>query len=215
MDGNRRYARAKGLTVIEGHKAGYEKLKEFLDWSRTRDVKHVAAYAFSTENWHRAPEEITSLMGLFQFVLDHETESLIREKVRVRFVGDRSRLDTNMNERMQGMEEKTSHAYEITLHLLLSYGGRAEIVEAVRHAIQSAQVTVTEDSFAKLLWTKDMPDPELIIRPGGQKRLSNFLTWQSVYSELFFTDTLWPDFNEQEFDAILEAYAERERRHGR
>lgn len=214
LDGNRRWARTHGMLVPEGHRAGYERLKDVLTWSREAGVAHVVAYAFSTENWQRPEEEVGALMTLFTFVLEHEIDALVRERVRVRIVGNRSRFSEKLQQLMARAEEATAESYGITLHLLLSYGGRAEIVAAAQ-ALATAGVPITEESFAAQLWTGDMPDPDLVIRTGGEQRLSNFLPWQTVYSELFFTDTLWPDFSHEEFTGILESFSARERRHGK
>ena len=215
MDGNRRWAKARGLPVFEGHQEGYKKLQEFGRWAREAGIKHFVAYAFSTENWQRSEEEVSYLIKLFRSVLENEMEKMIQERVRVRFVGDRSRFDPGTQELMEKVEKKTAEAYEITLHLLMSYGGRAEILAATNALLAEGAEAVSETQFAEKLWSYPMPDPDLVIRTGGQMRLSNFLAWQSIYSELFFVNTLWPDFSKEEFDAILAEFAARERRHGR
>ncbi|MFZ2500947.1 MAG: polyprenyl diphosphate synthase [Minisyncoccia bacterium] len=215
MDGNRRWARARNVSVFEGHTEGYKKLKELLRWAHEAKIAHVVAYAFSTENWQRAEEEVGYLMKLFRSILENEAKSMIAERVRVRFVGDRSRFSKDMQAMMLSFEEATASEYDATLHLLMSYGGRAEIVATTNALLSEGVKVVTEESFAQKLLSQDMPDPDLIIRTGGERRLSNFLPWQSVYSELFFIDTLWPDFSREEFDAILAEFASRERRHGK
>jgi undecaprenyl diphosphate synthase len=214
MDGNRRWARMHDTSVSEGHNEGYKKLQEVVRWSRDAGIPHVVAYAFSTENWQRSEDEVGYLMKLFRSVLESETKKMIEERVRVLFVGDRSRFTEGMQKMMEDMEKTTAMTYDITLHLLMSYGGRAEILAAV-NALTGEETPVTEDSFAQKLWSHPMPDPDLIIRTGGEKRLSGFLPWQSVYSELFFSDSLWPDFTEEEFKAILAEFATRERRRGK
>jgi undecaprenyl diphosphate synthase len=215
MDGNRRWARAFGKTVADGHGEGYKKLQEVMRWARESGIPHVVAYAFSTENWQRSEEEVGYLMKLFRTILEKETEKMVEERIRVRFVGDRSRFSEDMQHMMEMMETATAAAYDVTLHLLMSYGGRAEIVAAANALVAEQTIPATEDSFEKKLWSHPMPDPDLIIRTGGEKRLSNFLPWQSVYSELFFVDTLWPDFTKQEFNSILVEFAGRERRRGK
>lgn len=215
MDGNRRWAKAHDRPIFDGHSEGYKKLEEVIRWAREAGVPNVVAYAFSTENWHRPEDEVGYLMKLFRSVLENETAKMVKERVRVRFVGDRSRFDADMQMMMEKMEQETAVNYNITLHLAMSYGGRAEILAAANALLAKEASEVTENAFEHNLWSYPMPDPDIIIRTGGEKRLSGFLPWQSVYSELFFTDTLWPDFSTEEFDAILAQYATRERRHGK
>ena len=215
MDGNRRWAKAKGLSTFEGHRQGYEKLKDVVKWAHGAGVRHVIVFAFSTENWHRSQEEVAYLMGLFKFVLTSELETFKKEGVRVRSVGQREKLSTELQELLKNAEEITVDCPGPTLHLAISYGGRAEIVSAVNEIISSRVSKISEAEFSNFLWTKDMPDPDLIIRTSGERRLSGFLPWQGVYSELFFTKTLWPDFSEQEFKEILAEFSARERRKGR
>ncbi len=215
MDGNRRWARAQGKTSIDGHGEGYKKLQEVVRWARESGIPHVAVYTFSTENWHRPEEEVGYLLRLFRSILENETAKMVAERVRVRFVGDRSRFSADMQKMMGTMEANTAIAYDLTLYLLMSYGGRAEILAAANALLAGKTTGIDEDAFAQNLWSQDMPDPDLIIRTGGEKRLSNFLPWQSVYSELFFIDTLWPAFTKEEFNSILIEFAGRERRRGK
>lgn len=215
MDGNRRWAAAREVSVFDGHTAGYSKLKEVLRWAHAARVSDIVAYAFSTENWKRPEREVGYLMQLFRSILENEAGWMADEKVRVRFVGDRARFSLDLQRLMSEMEATTAGSYEITLHLLMSYSGRAEIVAAVNKLLAESSGPVTETSFAQALWSVPMPDPDLIIRTGGERRLSNFLSWQSVYSELFFVDSFWPDFSKEEFDAALAEFATRERRHGK
>ena len=213
LDGNRRWAKANGLSQLEGHRAGSEALQKAVQLMRSRAVKHLIVYAFSTENWNRDPKEVSYLLNLFSEYLHTKLRELVGEGVRVRFVGQRERFSPVLQEAMHNMEKESAGNDAITLWICLSYGGRAEIVAAARATGEEGEIT--EESLARNLWTKDMPDPDLIIRTGGEKRLSNFLPWQSVYSELFFTNTKWPDFSEKEFDSILAEFGERERRHGK
>lgn len=215
MDGNRRWAREQGLSTYEGHKKGFDKLKEVVEWAREANIKHLVMYAFSTENWNRSEEEVGYLMGIFQQILEHEVKKMVERRVRVRFVGDLSRFNTNLQKLMSDTEAKSAAEYDITLHLAMSYGGRAEIVAAANLFLKEGATSVSEEDFEKKLWSKDMPDPDLIVRTGGEKRLSNFLPWQSIYSELFFTDTKWPAFSREEFHSILEEFSTRERRRGK
>jgi undecaprenyl diphosphate synthase len=215
MDGNRRWARAQGKLAAEGHTEGYNKLEEVMRWAREADIPHVVVYGFSTENWERSENEINHLIKLLRFFLEKEMKRVVKNHVRVRFIGDRSRFSADIQTMMEAMESATATSYEVTLHLLLSYGGRAEIVSAVNALLKERTPNVSEDAFIQKLWSYPMPDPDLIIRTGGEKRLSNFLPWQSIYSELFFSDTLWPDFSKEEFNSILTEFASRERRRGK
>lgn len=215
MDGNRRWASAQSKPVFEGHTEGYKNLQNVLGWARDAGIPHVVAYAFSTENWQRSEEEVGYLMKLFRSILENETKKMVEERVRIRFVGDWSRFDEDLQKMMKEMETTTAENYKVTLHLLMSYGGRAEIMAAANALLEEEAAIASEDAFTKNLWSYPMPDPDLIIRTGGEKRLSGFLPWQSVYSELFFVDTLWPEFSREEFDIILSEFAARERRHGK
>jgi undecaprenyl diphosphate synthase len=218
MDGNRRWARKRGLPTLEGHRRGYQKLKEVADWCRAAGIKHVIVYAFSTENWNRSAEEVSYLMDLFNDMIFKELEWLKKEDARVHFVGQRERFDPKLQKGMDDLERETKDG-TYNLYVALSYGGRAEILHAVKKAVSEKGVegvkNMTEDDFARFLWTGDMPDPDIIIRTSGEHRLSGFLAWQSVYSELFFTDTQWPAFTEEEFRDIIKAYGERDRRKGK
>jgi len=217
MDGNRRWAKAKGLPVFEGHRAGYERLKEVLRWSKEAGVKNVTVFAFSTENWKRAEDEVGYLMELMRFVFRSEMETLRKERVRVLFAGDLSKLPADLQKDCGRVKKETSADSEITLTLCVSYGGRDEILRAARRLLSEACApeSVTEEKFASMLDTAGTPDPDLIIRTSGEQRVSGFLPWQSVYSELFFTDTLWPDFSKEEYFGILKKFGERNRRHGK
>lgn len=215
MDGNRRWARARNKPVFEGHNEGYKKLQEVIKWAREAGVEHVVAYAFSTENWKRSEEEVSGLMKLLRFVLANETKKMIDEKVRVVFVGDRARFDKDIQDGMLKMESETKKDFDITLHIAMSYGGRAEILSATNELLAEGAKNVTEEEFSKKLWSYPMPDPDILIRTGGEQRLSGFLPWQSVYSELFFVDAWWPEFQEEEFKNIIEKFASRERRMGK
>lgn len=213
MDGNRRWAKGKGLPKLEGHRAGVKTLKEAARFARDRGVKHLALYAFSTENWNREPVEVSYLLDLFRETIQNEVEELRKEGIQTRFVGQKERFSTDMRQAMDAVEKENPETHALTLWICLSYGGRAEILAAAQAAANEGEIT--ESSLARHLWTAQMPEPDLIIRTGGEKRLSNFLTWQSIYSELFFTDTFWPDFSKEEFGSILEEFAQRERRRGK
>lgn len=217
MDGNRRWAKRRGKSAIFGHKKGYAKLKEFVVWARNEGIKHLIVYAFSTENWNRDRTEVSQLMKLLSLVVKTEQKSLKKEGVRIRFIGELAKFSPEIQKNIAKMEEATGNEKNINLYMAISYGGRAEILSAVKKMLSEKKnpAELSEESFSKAMWTAGMPDPDLIIRPGGEQRLSNFLPWQSVYSELYFTKTLWPNLTKKEFAGIIKNYAKRERRNGR
>src|SRR3989338_2375675 len=214
MDGNRRWAKAKGLPPLEGHRAGYKKLREVMEWCKLGGIKNGIVYAFSTENWNRSQGEVEYLLQLFRSMIDDFVKGARANDIRIVFLGERRRFPEDIRESMVQAEKETTRCRAFTLGIALSYGGRSEIVDAVHRVPKEKRETITEEEFSKLLWTEDIPDPDIIIRTGGEKRLSNFLPWQSVYSELFFVETLWPDFSHEEFEQVLTGYAARERRFG-
>jgi len=213
LDGNRRWAKGRGLPKLEGHRIGLQKIKEAARFVAKRGVSHLALYMFSTENWNREATEVSYLMDLFRELVRKEIKELGEANIRVRFVGQRERFSPDLQVSMKEVEAETASNTGLTLWCCLSYGGRAEIVAAAQAAAEAG--AITEESISEHLWASGMPDPDIIIRTSGEKRLSGFLTWQSVYSELFFIDAFWPDFSEEIFDSILAEYAERERRHGK
>lgn len=213
LDGNRRWAKEKGLPALEGHRAGIEALKEAVRSAAEKGIRHVAVFAFSTENWRREPAEVAYLMELFMEMAGKHAGELAREGARTRFAGQRERFSPELQKSMDAIERDTAHNGKITLWVCLSYGGRAEIVEAAR-AVAAGGGEITEESLRAHFWSAQMPDPDIIIRTGGEKRLSGFLLWQSAYSELFFVDKHWPDFAGEDLEAVLKEYAARERRMG-
>ena len=215
MDGNRRWAKAKGLPSMAGHKEGFERLKSVARWARNLGIEQLTVYAFSTENWNRAKEEVRYLTDeLLEHALTTGLEELIEEGGCIRFIGERERFSQRFQDLMSGMEERTRDNEAGMLIIALSYGGRAEILSAVgRLIIEGA--SVSEETLHARMWSAGLQDPDLIIRTGGEERLSNFLTWQSVYSELHFTKTLWPDFSEEEFRTICKSVESRDRRMGK
>lgn len=223
MDGNRRWARAQGLPTLEGHRKGGDVLTESMRWVRDAGIPHAVYYTFSTENWNRSEEEVTYLMDLFRDWLqkvedrldERRSDGKREEPIRVRIVGRRDDFASDIQEQMDQLEQKSSEreGARTTIWLALSYGGRAEIVAGVNEAVKRGQ-EVNEEDFEKLLWTAEIPDPDLIVRTGGEQRLSNFMTWRSVYSELLFLDTHWPALTKADFDDILREYETRERRKG-
>jgi undecaprenyl diphosphate synthase len=216
MDGNRRWAQKQGVSSFEGHAQGYGALKEMIEAVYEAHIPHMVCYAFSTENWNRSKEEVEYLMKLLgQGIAEFPTMSRKEGKhIRVRIIGERDRLSPELQRSIAEAENDKDDEVALTVWIALSYGGRAEIVDAVNRAI-SIGAPVTEETFATLLWTGEMPDPDIIIRTSGEKRISNFLLWKSAYSEFFFIDTLWPDFGKTEFQSILEQYAKRVRRIGK
>lgn len=224
VDGNRRFARAKGLSSTnEGHNAGSEKLEDFLDWCRKLDIKIVTLYGFSTENFRRSSEEVDHLMQLFLRKLrDFQVDPVIKEqRVRIKVIGRREELSEEMNREIDKVESLTREHERFILNLAISYGGRAEIIDAVKKIafeIQEGNLTgdaINEELFGKYLYTEGMPDPDLIIRTSGEERLSGFLLWQSAYSELYFTEVYWPAFRMIDFWRAIRVYQQRERRFGR
>ncbi len=214
MDGNRRWAKEQGLATMVGHQAGEEKFYEVAGWITEMGIPHAVFYAFSTENWLRDTVEVTYLMELFEVFITKMLTEVRTTKVRVRVIGERTRFSQVLQNLMSELEVASADYVDTTIWVALSYGGRAEIVAACNRAVV-AGVPVDESDFAGLLSTAGMPDPDVIIRTGGDLRLSNFLPWQSVYSELFFTDTYWPAFTKDEFTRIVAQYADRQRRRGK
>ena len=213
MDGNRRWAKGRGVPAALGHKAGFEKLKEVISWCGEVGVSTLTVYAFSTENWQRSPLEVAALMQLFSGAID-DLLAQGQGTERISFIGERSHFPVVMTKKMDELSEKTKHHSGVHIVIALSYGGRAEIIDAIHRIPSDKLSTISESEFSNLLWTSGIPDPDLIIRTSGEQRLSNFLPWQSTYSELAFTDTLWPDMSKDEFVSILEDYRARVRRRG-
>lgn len=214
LDGNRRWAKEHGLPSFEGHRRGYKALKAFLGWAKEAGVENIIVYAFSTENWHRTEEEVSGIFGLFRSVFEDILSEAIREEIRLYFLGEIERLPEDIQRNIARAEGATGHLQKQRLGIALSYGGRAEIIAAIKKIAPDDIHTMTEEKFSALLYTRDFPDPDMIIRTSGEQRLSNFLPWQSVYSELFFTSTYWPAFTKEEFHRLLREYALRKRRKG-
>jgi undecaprenyl diphosphate synthase len=215
MDGNRRFAKEQGLPSLEGHRRGYEKLVEVLGWCRESGVKELIVFAFSTENWQRAEEEVGYLMNLFRTMIANVVADAKQNDTRLIFLGERVRFAPDIRAAIERAEEETKGGRGFTFGIALSYGGRTEIMDAIRRIPPEKLATLTEEEFSGYLWTKEMRDPDLILRTSGEERLSGFLPWQGVYSELFFTPTYWPAFSRTEFDAMLETYTNRQRRFGK
>jgi undecaprenyl diphosphate synthase len=213
LDGNRRWAKGKGLPQLEGHRRGFENLKNAARWVRDRRIPNLVVYAFSTENWNRSAEEVSYLMDIMRDAATRSTNELIEEGVRLRFVGEIERLAPDLQESIKKVEEESAANTKLTLWVCISYGGRSEIAAAAR-ALASEKIEATEETIAGHLWSAGMPDPDIIIRTSGARRLSNFLLWQAAYSELFFLDTFWPAFSEKDLDAVLMEYSARTRNFG-
>ncbi len=213
LDGNRRWAKREGLPTLEGHRRGADRLIECVRWVRDRGIKHLVVYAFSTENWNRMQEEVSYLMGLFREVAEGTLKELAKDNVRIRFIGKLDMLPNDLRTTIESLEATSAGNTAITVWVCMSYGSRAEIAAAADAAKEAAEA-VTEENFSKHLWSAGMPDPALIIRTSGRHRLSNFLLWQAAYSELFFLDTLWPDFSEADLDRVLLEFAESTRNFG-
>jgi undecaprenyl diphosphate synthase len=209
MDGNARWATERGLPVLEGHREGARVLKQTVRNAVKLDVEELTVYAFSTENWTRPRAEVEGLMAMFAELIESETPELDEEGVRMRFIGRRDGVSETLRKRMNWAERVTEANERMILFVAFNYGGRAEIVDAARRFEGG-----DEEDFAKLLYAPEMNDPELLIRTSGEHRLSNYLLWQSAYSELVFSDRLWPDFDHDDLAAALEEYASRERRFG-
>jgi undecaprenyl diphosphate synthase len=208
-DGNGRWAQARGLPVLAGHEAGADVVKARLRDAVELGIEELTVYSFSTENWSRSPEEVSGLMDMFRRRLESETPELHDEGVRMRFIGRREGVAPELVERMAWAEDLTRDNDRITFFVAFNYGGRAEILDAAARFEGG-----DERDFANLLYAPEMHDPDLIIRTSGERRLSNYLLWQSAYSELVFRDELWPDFTREAFEASLEEFATRQRRFG-
>ncbi len=213
LDGNRRWAAARGLPKLEGHRRGYERALDAARWVRDRGIAHLVIFAFSTENWNRAEDEVSYLMELLRGMAQKDLAELAKEGIRIRFLGTRDRLAEDIVRAMEHVETESATNRRMTLWICLSYGARTEITEAAKGLARSGS-PITEETLRAHFWSAEMPDPDLIIRTSGEKRLSNFLLWQAAYSELFFVEPHWPDFSEQILDTVLKDFGERRRRFG-
>ena len=220
MDGNGRWAKKRGLPRTAGHAAGAETFRRIATYCRSIGVKYLTVYAFSTENWKRSREEVECIMALFEKYLHEAIDEMEQDHIRLKVLGDLSRISPELRALIERTAEISTHYDGFQANICINYGGRDEIVHAARRfAAQCAAgerkpEELTEEAFGGLLYTAGIPDPELIIRPSGEERVSNFLLWQSAYSEYYFTDVLWPDFDERELDRAIAAYQKRDRRFG-
>ena len=220
MDGNGRWAKKRGLPRTAGHAAGAETFRRIATYCRSIGVKYLTVYAFSTENWKRSRDEVESIMALFEKYLHEAIDEMEQDHIRLKVLGDLSRISPELRALIECTAEISTHYDGFQANICINYGGRDEIVHAARRfAAQCAAgerkpEELTEEAFGALLYSGGIPDPELIIRPSGEERISNFLLWQSAYSEYYFTDVLWPDFDERELDRAIAAYQKRDRRFG-
>ena len=217
MDGNRRWAKAKFLPSAIGHQKGVESLKKTMRLFDEFGIKYLTVYAFSTENWNRKKEEVDFLMNLLAKTLLNELDEMHRENVKIRFLGNIEKLSDNLIEIVKNAEEKTKNNTGVNLNIAFNYGARDEIVNAVKKIINDKiqPEEITEKLISNYLYTKNMPDPDLLIRTGGDKRISNYLLWQLAYSELYVTDTLWPDFGKESLEEAITEFGKRNRRFGK
>lgn len=221
MDGNGRWAQQHGLPRVEGHRRGAEAVKRTLKAAQENGVKNLTLYAFSVENWNRPKDEVEALMDLLENFLRNQLPELVKRKIRLRMIGRYRELPERIQSLLYKAEEATQEFDEYTLGLALNYGSRTELVDAVKALSQAAEAGLVDldkldyDTFRHYLYTRDMPDPDLVIRTSGESRLSNFLLLQSAYAEIYLSDVLWPDFDEATFKAALDNYASHERRYGK
>ena len=210
MDGNGRWAREKGRERIYGHQNGVQSVRACIEEAGRKGVKYLSLFAFSEENWDRPQEEVKALMEMMAKAIKDEKDNLVKNKIRFLVLGNKARLSETLRAAIASLEEVTSMDYQSSLIVFLSYSGKWDISQA---ALKMAQVGDTD--IEKYLVTNGIPDPDLIIRTSGEQRISNYMLWQAAYSELYFTDTMWPDFREAEFDKALEEYSKRDRRYGK
>ena len=221
MDGNGRWAEKRGLPRQAGHRAGVKSARRLVEYLAEIGIDYVTLFAFSSENWQRPRDEVSALMALFSEVLKRETAELHKNGARLRFIGDRASLGPRLARGIDQAEDLTRHNTGLGVTIAMAYGGRWDIVQAAKQLADEVQrgklepSAVTEASLESRLSTSDLPDPDLLIRTGGECRISNFLLWQSAYAEIFFSATLWPDFSAADVDAAVEFYKARQRRYGR
>lgn len=221
LDGNGRWARAKNRPRFMGHKKGVEAVREIVKACAKLDIECLSLFAFSSENWKRPEEEIKNLMSLFMLALDREAKALARNNVRLKFIGDLTHFSEKLQKKIASVEERTAKSTGLQLIIAANYGGRWDITESARSLSQKVKDgelninEITEEAISKNVATHDLPEPDLFIRTGGEKRISNFLIWQMAYTELYFTDVLWPDFDSNELDKAIADYSSRQRRFGK
>ena len=221
MDGNGRWAKSQHLPRTKGHIEGVKRVEEIVYFANDRGIKVLTLFTFSTENWKRPKHEVSMLMKILIHVLERKVRELSQKKIRLQFIGKREGVPPSVIKTINNATEMTKHNTGMTLNMAFNYGGRVEILDAVKSivlAVKNNQLTIndiTEENFDQFLYTKGLPDPDLLIRTSGEKRISNFLLWQLSYAEFYFTDKFWPDFNQEEFEKALEEFKKRERRYGK
>ena len=214
MDGNGRWASAHNVPKLEGHRKGAKTAKEIIKYAAKIGVKHLTLYAFSFENWNRPENEVTDILGILNFYLQNQIEELHQSNIKFKMIGDVTKLSSNMQTLVRNSEKLTENNDLMTIYLAFSYGGRDEIIRACKKLVASGAEDITEKNFANYLDIPNMPDVDLIIRSSGEKRISNFLIWQSAYSELYFSSKLWPDFTSTDLDEAIEDFNSRKRNFG-
>ncbi|MBR3673234.1 MAG: isoprenyl transferase [Clostridia bacterium] len=220
MDGNRRWAKEKGIETKEGHKAGAENLENIAKYCNDIGIKYLTVYAFSTENWKRSKEEVSALMLLLKNYLKRFSKNANKENIRIKILGDISNLEDGLKKSIEEAVERTKNGTGLTLNIAFNYGGRNEITNAVKKIalkVKNNELNIediNEDLVAQNMYTEDQPDPDLLIRPGGELRTSNFLPWQLVYSEFYFTDKYWPDFKNEDLLEAIQTFNKRNRKFG-
>lgn len=213
MDGNGRWAKKRMYPREYGHRIGAKKFREIVQHCADIGIEYVTVYAFSTENWKRPQKEVDAIMQLFRDYIREALSDFEKKEIRILFIGNRDVFDDEMKSEMKKVEELTANRHK-TLSIAINYGGKGEIVDAVNRMIAKGKTSITEEDITKEIYSGSVPPPDMIVRTGGEMRLSNFLLWQSAYSELFFTETLWPDLKNDEVDSMIEAYSQRNRRYG-
>lgn len=217
LDGNRRWAKARGLPTLQGHRAGYDRAMELGEWCLEAGIKYLTVYAFSTENWNRSKREVAYLMRLLKLGMTREIKKLHKKGIRVRVIGKIHELSKDLQKAIHDAEELTQHNTAGTMNFAINYGGRWDITEAVRKAAKAGEDLgkLTPEILSRYVYTAGQPDPDLIVRTSGEQRLSGFLAWQSVYSELLFVKKPFPAFTKKDFQAVLAAFVDRNRRYGK
>ncbi|WP_456384462.1 isoprenyl transferase [Persephonella sp.] len=215
MDGNGRWARRRGLPRVYGHREGAKRVEELIEVSRDIGIKWLSVFAFSTENWGRPKEEVDAIMSLLVEYINKKVPYLIENNIRLRFMGRIEQLPDMIKRSVEEGEKATQHCDGMNFVVALNYSGKAEIIDAVNKALKSGITELSEEDFRRFLYIPEMPDPDLLIRTSGEERISNFMLWQTAYTEFYFTETLWPDFDRDEFLRALYEYQSRERRFGK
>ncbi|MBL7069739.1 MAG: isoprenyl transferase [Candidatus Omnitrophica bacterium] len=214
MDGNGRWAAKHGLPKIAGHRQGIESLKGIIEHCRNIGISVLTVYAFSTENWNRPKKEVGALMGFIGEYIDREIDNFRKNEIRFNCIGRLGQLPAGAREKVRWAMEETKDYSGLIFNVALNYGGRAEIVDAINRILAEGHKNIDEESFGQFLYTKGLPDPDLLIRTSNEMRISNFLLWQASYSEFYFTKKLWPEFKKDDLEKAIEAYQNRERRFG-